>query len=83
MTDKRDYIIEITARKDPLTCFKMIEEQDGKGFSPAFGEKMLTHTNNPKIISMLAECTAAALAQGGRFCRVRSAGFRHCRGAGN
>ena len=67
MTDKRDYIIEITARKDPLTCFKMIEEQVGKGFSPAFGEKMLTHTNNPKIISMLAERTAAALAQGGDF----------------
>ena len=67
MTDKRDYIIEITARRDPLACFKMIEEQDGKGFSPAFGEKMLTHTNNPKIISMLAERTAAALAQGGDF----------------
>lgn len=67
MTDKRDYIIEITARKDPLACFKMIEEQVGKGFSPAFGEKMLTHTNNPKIISMLAERTAAALAQGGDF----------------
>lgn len=32
MTDKRDYIIEITARKDPLTCFKMIEEQVDKGF---------------------------------------------------
>lgn len=64
MTDKRDYIIEITARKDPLTCFKMIEEQVDKGFSPVFGEKMLTHTNNPKIISMLAERTAAALAQG-------------------
>ena len=67
MTDKRDYIIEITARRDPLACFKMIEEQVGKGFSPAFGEKMLTHTNNPKIISMLAERTAAALAQGGDF----------------
>ena len=39
MTDKRDYIIEITARRDPLACFKMIEEQVGKGFSPALARK--------------------------------------------
>ena len=67
MTDTQDYVVEITAPWDPLKCFKAVEEQSHKGFTPEFGEEMLTHTNNPKIMSMLAEHVDKAVANGVPF----------------
>lgn len=67
MTDTKDYTVEITAPWDPLKCFKAMEEQSHKGMTAAFGEEMLTHTNNPKIMSMLAEHAATAVAHGADF----------------
>ncbi len=67
MTDTQDYVVEITAPWNPLKCFKAVEEQSHKGFTPEFGEEMLTHTNNPKIMSMLAEHADKAVSNGVDF----------------
>ena len=64
MMDMDDFIVEVTQPWDPLKCFKEVADHDKERFSPLFALDMMTHTNNPKIMEMLATRMREALHQG-------------------
>lgn len=64
MMNVDDYIVEIVEPKDPLKCFKETAESAKDKFSPLFALDMMTHTNNPKIMEMLATQMRDALRKG-------------------
>lgn len=64
MTNVDDFIVEITEPWDPLKCFKKVAESEKERFSPLFALDMMTHTNNPKIMEMMATRMRDAMDKG-------------------
>ncbi len=64
MTNVDDFIVEITEPWNPLKCFKKVAESDKERFSPLFALDMMTHTNNPKIMEMMATRMRDAMDKG-------------------